>query len=383
MRAIALPSPFALERAATTGVFFANGLGIGAWAAAIPRLSDALALSEGRLSLVLLAFAAGAVTAMPLVGLAAARLDTGRTTAAAGLAFAAALATLPLAGGLAALCLLAFATGAANGTVDVAMNAHASGLEVRRGRPIMSSFHAAFSLGGFAGAVLGAAFAGLGDAAGLWGPALIAAAVVAAGAPHLRGGAPAPGHGTPLALPRRAMLGLCAAALACMLVEGAMADWSAVYLATVGGAGRAAAAGYAAFSLCMLAGRLTGDRLLHALGAPRVVLAGGTLAAAGLALAAAMPGPVPASIGFGLVGLGLANVVPAVFSAAARQGGPAAAGVAMAATAGYGGFLLGPPVIGLIASGAGLRTGILVLAGAAAAVAMLASSVRKTDNPPN
>ncbi|WP_207486048.1 MFS transporter [Arenibaculum pallidiluteum] len=365
-------------RIATTGVFFANGLGIGAWAAAIPRLQDALSLSAGRLSLALLAFAAGAVVSMPAVGILASRIDTGHTTLAGGLAFALALLCPPLAGDLVLLCAAAFVVGAANGTVDVSMNAHASGIERQWGTPIMSSFHAAFSLGGFAGAGLGAALAALnpeaGALAGLWGPGLLAAGIVAAGARALgTGWRPAPSGA--LATPGRAALALCAVALVCMLIEGAMADWSAVYLSE-SGAGAAAAAGYAAFSLAMVAGRLLGDRVVAAVGAPGVVLGGGAMAAAGLALAAAVPAPVAASAGFALVGLGLSNVVPAVFSAAARIGATPAAGVAMAATAGYAGFLLGPVAIGGIASALGLRAGIVVLAGGAVLVALLASAVR-------
>lgn len=366
------------ERAATAAVFLANGIGIGAWAASIPLFKARLALSDGALSLVLLAFAAGAVLSMPLAGLLAPRLGTGRATRLALPVFAAALVLPPLTWSLPALAAAAFVAGAANGALDVSMNAHASAVERRWGAAIMSSFHAAFSAGGLAGAGLGIALTAIGaDAAWVMGSAAALAAALAAAGWTALGHGEAAQAGPSLALPGRAALPLCAVALLCMMCEGAMADWSAVYLATVAQALPAtAAAGYAAFSAAMIVGRVVGDRVIQALGRAQVVRAGGALAAAGLALAAALPLPLPVATGFALVGLGLSNVVPAVFSAAGRLGGSPAAGIAMAATAGYAGFLAGPPLVGATASAAGLRAGIVLLAFGTAAVALLAGAVR-------
>ena len=366
------------ERAAATAVFFGNGIGIGAWAASIPVFKAHLALSDGTLSLALLAFAAGAVLAMPLAGLLASRLGTGHATRLATLAFAAVLLLPPLAVSLPTLAVAAFAVGLANGALDVAMNAHASSLERRWRAAIMSSFHAAFSAGGLAGAALGAGLATAG-AAWILGAAAALAASLAAGAwAGLRGEGEVPAPAGPgLMLPGRAALPLCAAALLCMLCEGAVADWSAVYLRAVAGAPPGtAAAGYAAFSAAMLAARLAGDGAVRALGRTRVVRAGGALAALGLALAVAVPMPLPVAAGFALVGLGLSNVVPAVFSAAGRLGASPSAGVAMAATAGYAGFLAGPVVVGTAAQMAGLQTGLGLLVACASAVALLAGAVR-------
>ncbi len=367
------------ERAAVTTVFLANGLGIGAWAASIPVFKARLALSDGALSLALLAFAAGAVLAMPLAGLLAPRLGTGRATRLAAPVFAATLLLPPMAASLPALAAAAFVVGAANGALDVAMNAHASGVERRWGAAIMSSFHAAFSAGGLAGAALGAGLAAVGAVWAMRAAAALAAALAAGAWAALRDegtAAPTPA-GPGLMLPGRAALPLCAAALLCMLCEGAMADWSAVYLAAVAGASRSqAAAGYAAFSAAMLAGRLAGDGAVRSLGRAQVVGAGGALAAVGLALAVAVPAPLPAVAGFALVGLGLSNVVPAVFSAAGGLGASPAAGVAMAATAGYAGFLAGPVMIGAAAQAAGLQAGVGLLVACAGAVALLAGAVR-------
>ena len=358
------------ERLAIFGVFFANGLGIGAWAAAIPRLKTELSLSDGALSLVLLGFAAGAVTAMPLTGLLAARMSSGRATSAAGAAFVTVLALPALAPSLALLCAATFVVGAANGAMDVSMNAHASDVERRWGRPIMSSFHAAFSLGGVAGAVLGAQLAQFASALGLWGPCLIGLAVVGLAA------GPLWGHGgglrsAAIAIPGRSLAPLAALALLSMLTEGAVGDWSGTYLMQSGVAIGFVAAAYAAFSLCMITGRIFGDAIVALVGPRATVAIGSAIAAAGLAIAVAWPG-LPAGVaGFALVGAGISNVVPVIFSAAGRSGLTPAVGIASAATAGYAGLLLGPVVVGGIAAVADLRTAIATLA----LVALLASAL--------
>ncbi|MGQ9366178.1 MFS transporter [Azospirillum sp. ST 5-10] len=358
-------------RLATTVVFLINGLGIGAWAAALPRFKGQLGLGDGDLGLVLVSFAAGAVVAMPAAGIAGSRLRTGPVTGACALAFAALLAVPAFAPSLASLCLAAALVGLANGAVDVLMNAHASGIERRWGRPIMSSFHAAFSAGGAVGALAGGWIGAVRADAGLWGPAVAGVLLVLLAGRALGPGDRAAG-GAPLAVPGRPLMALAALAFLCMMIEGAVADWSGAYLAGAGVTPGLVAAGYAAFSLCMLAGRLVGDRAVERLGARRTVRGGGALAAAGLALAVLAPGLASGIVGFGLVGIGLANVVPAVFSLAARAAASAPAGVAAAATAGYAGFLSGPAILGGVAALGTLRWSIALLALAALALALLA-----------
>ncbi len=148
------------ERCAVTTVFFGSGLGIGAWAASVPTFKDRFALSDGALSIALLAFAAGAVVSMPLAGLLAPRFGAARLIRLTALLFAATLLLPPLAWSLPSLVVAVFAMGAGQGSLDVAMNAYASGVEQRWKAPIMSSFHAAWSAGGLSGAALGAALAG-------------------------------------------------------------------------------------------------------------------------------------------------------------------------------------------------------------------------------
>ena len=221
--------------------------------------------------------------------------------------------------------------------MDVAMNANTSDVERRSGRPLMSSFHAAFSLGGASGAVLGGWLGeretALGLDLGLLGPALLSSLLVAIAVPFLmREGHGF--HGAGFAAPSRRLLPLAALTFVLMATEGSVGYWSGTYLARSGVAVGATAAGYAAFSLLMITGRLVGDGIVGAAGARATIGLGALIAAAGLAISAAWPGMAGVVVGFGLVGAGLANVVPVLFSVAGRTGSSPAVGVASAATAG-------------------------------------------------
>jgi MFS family permease len=164
---------------------------------------------------------------------------------------------------------------------------------------------------------------------------------------------------------------LAALAFLCMMIEGAVADWSAVFLrSTLDGAAGVAALGYSAFAFSMAACRIVGDASVRRLGSSKVVVLGGLVAACGLALVLAVPSITSACVGFALVGIGLANIVPVIFSAAGRSTVTPAIGVSMAATAGYAGFLAGPPMIGFGAGILGLRLALCVLVIAASIVCL-------------
>lgn len=352
---------------AISAVFFGNGFGIGTWAAQLPRFKAALGLSDGELSFALLAFGLGAVVLMPVVGWLAAAIGSGRVVLASSFGFAATLLLPGLAPTLPLLVAASLLAGACNGAMDVSMNTNATVVERAWGSAIMSSFHAFFSLGG----LVGAAASGLLISAGLdivrtlllsclvMGALFLAAAFFTINEEEPSAG----GHG--LAWPRGAVMGLAVLTLLCFLVEGAIVDWSAIYLRTVAGASlEAAVTGFAAFSLTMTICRFMGDYAVRHLGRVRTVMFGSLLAAAGLGLALAVPQPLIGSIGFALVGLGLANVVPVLFSTAGETPGiPPSMGVAMVATLGYAGLLFGPPFIGFGGDLIGLRPmlGLLVL----------------------
>jgi MFS family permease len=360
-------------------VFFVNGLMVGSWAARIPALRDGLGIGDGELGIALAFVAAGALATMPLSGALVARLGS-RPPTRVFIALMCVAPVLPfLVPSFALLLAAAFALGAANGGVDVAMNAQGATVEKRAGRLLFGRLHAAFSAGGLAGAATGALAAGLGiDArANL---AIAGALCAAVTLPATRGlladdaverAAPA------FARPTRPLLALGVLAFCCLLAEGAALDWSAVYVRDdLGGADALAALAYAAFSATMLAGRLLSDRLVEGRRPSALLRAGGTVAGGGLALALLLDAPAAALAGFALLGGGLALTIPLVFRAAAGSGtsgaGPSLAAVS---TMGYTGFLAGPPLIGAIAEASSLSVGLAFVAFMAAAAAVLAPAV--------
>ncbi|HEX2728994.1 MAG TPA: MFS transporter [Rubrobacteraceae bacterium] len=369
-------------RLAVLGVFFLNGLAVASWFVRIPAVRDNLDLSEGTLGLALLGAAVGAMVSMPLAGALSSRFGSRRVVGATALLISFSLIPPALVPNLVLLVPALVLLGAANGALDVSMNSQAVVVEQRYGRTIMSSFHAAFSFGGLAGAASG----GLIAAAGV-GPlphlssvaALCAVAALVAYRPLLPASADAVGDGAPaFARPTKALLGLGVISFCVLLGEGAMADWSAVYLNDTLATGPGfAAAGYAAFSLSMAFGRLFGDRLAERLGPATLVRACGALAAIGLGLALAAGQPYLALLGFGCAGAGFSIVFPAALSAAGRTKGMAA-GPALAAvsTAGYTGFLIGPPTIGFAAEVLGLGGALYIVVILSAAIVLLAGAVR-------
>jgi MFS family permease len=366
-------------RVAIVAAFLVDGVGIGSWAASVPALRQSLGLTDSALSLGLLAFAAGGIAAMPATGWLLTRVASHRATIAAAPAAAFALVLPGLAPSLPLLVAAAFVFGICKGFLDVSMNTYATAIQRAWGSPIMSSFHAAFSVGGLLGSLaMGLLFShGLNVRTSLILIAIAAlpligvVAALARSAPDECAETPPPGF----VWPSRALLSIGLLCFLSMMIEGGMADWSGVYLATVAGASTAgAAAGYAAFSVMMVMGRLGGDWTIQRFGGALTLRLGAAAAAVGLALALSIAAPATAVVGFALVGLGAANIVPLLFTVAARSGAAApGAAIAMAATVGYAGFLLGPPAIGFAADHVGLRLALAILFVAAAFIAVFAA----------
>lgn len=376
MPAAPVPESVAARRAVGT-MFFINGFVLASWLPHIPAVKAAHGISDGQLGLVLLCMAAGAMLALPLAGGLVARLGSRRVTAGAALGLCAALPFPLFAPHVLALGAALVALGATNALLDVSMNAQAVEVARRWPRPIMSAFHGLFSLGGLGGAAAaGAAIAaGAGPRAHALGTAIACAAVVARGIPRLLSSPRADGPPSLVFVrPTGALLPLGALALCGLLVEGAMGDWSAVYLHdTLGGSAAFAATGFAAASLAMAAGRFGGDGLVDRFGPARVLRASAAVAATGLGRALVVGELVIGVVGFGLVGLGIANVIPILFSAAGSvPGTPPGIGIATVATMGYLGFLAGPPLIGLVADATGLRVALGLVAGLCAVIAISA-----------
>jgi MFS family permease len=367
-------------RAAVSAVFFVNGAVVASWVPHIPDVRARHGLSDGQLGIVLLAMAVGSVLALPVAGWLVGRLGSRAMTAIAGLGLCLALPLPVISGSADALAASLALLGAANGALDVSMNAHALSVESRYERPIMSSFHAFFSLGGAAGAA-GAAFAmwlgvaGMGQVGTAAGIGVIVILISAKGllSPDPRSERPARVFGRPTP----ALLLLGGLAFAGLLAEGSMGDWSALYLRdSLAASSAAAAVGFAAFSLAMTIGRLTGDRVVARIGPVWALRISGGIATFGLAGGLAIGTPIAAIVGFGLVGLGIANIVPVLFSAAGRAAGSAVgSALAAVATPGYLGFLAGPPLIGLTAEHSSLGAGLGIVCAACALVAAGASKL--------
>ena len=388
------PAPPTAARAAAALLFFMNGALFASWVSRIPAIQAARGLSHETLGFALFGVALGALVAMPLAGWGVTRWGSHRISQGTALGFCVSLPWLAVAPNAWWLGVALFGFGALHGALDVAMNAQAVAIEGRYGRPIMSSFHALWSLGGLTGSALGGVVAAgqigpwmhfcvaalvLGGGTLLWAwPRLLDAGEVEAWAnsknqgPNSKRSAGA-SKTTGLFWPPRVLLALGAVAFCIMLGEGAMADWSAIFLRDNTGASEGlAAAGYAAFSIAMAGARFGGDALATRFGAVALVRAGSLLAAAGLTVALLGGRPMLALAGFAAVGAGFATIVPQVFSAAGRAAGVAPGpALAITTTVGYAGFLIGPPLIGFAAQHLGLRTALgLVVVMCAVAVAL-------------
>jgi MFS family permease len=334
------------SRLAVATFFFLTGMTFASWAARIPAIQTRLGLSAGALGVALLGTAVGELVSMNLAGYLVTRFGSRSLTILASLCLSAVLPLLALAPNLPMLVATLVLFGASFGTVNVAMNTQGATVEQRYGRTIFNSFHACYSIGGLSGSLLGALAASHNIIPWLHflllallgiGMALAVARLL------LPAHADAQGAGIAFARPTRTLLALGFVAFCVVLGEGAMADWSAVYLHTILGAAMGVAAtGYAAFSIVMAVGRGLGDRLTNRLGAALMVRLGGQVAASGLTLALVVNQVPLALVGFGLVGAGCAVIFPLTLSAAGRASQRVSGtAIATVATCGYVGFLAG------------------------------------------
>ncbi|WP_280919476.1 MFS transporter [Streptomyces sp. SPB4] len=347
-------------RRATFAFFLLNGFLMGMWIVHIPVVEQRTGIGHAELGRLLLLLGAGAFLGMRLAGPLTDRLGARRVLPASAALCGAAVVLPGLAEGVPALAAALFLLGIGNGTLDVSMNAHAVEVERGYGRPLMSAFHAAFSVGGVLAALAGALVLdrGRSPATVLGATAAGSLLVTACAARLLLPRAPAdtpcgPAATAPAAAVRRAASPrririLAALAFLLMLCEGVANDWSTPHLRDVLGASAGTAAlAYGAFATTMTAGRMLADRVAGRLGPAAVLRAGSAVAAAGLTLAALAPNVPAALTGWAVLGAGLSGCVPQLFSAAGHAD-PAAAGANVARVAGLGylGMLAGPAVIG-------------------------------------
>lgn len=346
----------------------------------VPFAKAGLGLDEAALGVILLALGGGSIVAMPLAGVAIHYWGSRPVLVASSLITCAALPWLaspanPL---LLAATLLIF--GAALGAMDVAMNAHGIAVQRHMSKPIMSSLHALFSVGGLVGATVVAVLlrAGMSLTACAAVIAVTLALLALLDQRHLIRGLHEDTGATLVIVPKPAVLLLGALCFISFLGEGAVLDWSAVFLREVRFVDVSLAGiGYAVFSVAMAAGRFAGDRITEALGTRPVLRIGSALAALGFLAIAILPSTSAALAGFVLVGLGASNLVPVLFSASGRVPGvPAGIGLATVTTIAYAGLLLGPGLIGFVAESTSLPVAFAMLAAMFGCVVFGATLVR-------
>nr|BFD86272.1 MFS transporter [Streptomyces sp. Xyl84] len=381
-----MPDPSLVRlRIALTAFFALDGFVFAGWVVRIPAVKEQTHASAGALGLALLGVSAGAVVTMTLTGRLCRRYGSHPVTVVCAVLLSLSVALPPLTHSAPALGAVLLVFGAAYGGINVAFNSAAVDLVAALRRPVMPTFHAAFSLGGMVGAGLGGLVAGhLSPTRHLLSLTLIGLLVTAvAGRTLLRITPPAPspspsGRARPGERDTRRLDGrtrvmvlvLGLIALCTAYGEGAMADWGALHFTQdLAASPGVAAVGYSCFALAMTVGRLTGTTLLERLGRTRTIVAGGCVGAVGMLLGCLAPTVWAALLGFAVTGLGLANLFPVAVERAGALAGPS--GVATASTLGYGGMLLGPPAIGFMAEWLSLRaalTSVAVLAAVAAAI---------------
>ena len=376
MTALPTPAPVVpgrLEQMSTRIAFFIAGFGIAAWAPLVPYAKARAELSEGTLGLLLLCLGVGSIIAMPVAGGLASRYGCRRVLSAGTIMICLALPMLATVSSIPLLMAGLFLFGAGLGTVDSTVNLQAVIVERASGKTMMSGFHGLFSLGGIVGAagVSGLLGLGLSPLQSTLVVIVVTLAALLKAAPHLLPYG-SESSGPAFAIPHGVVLFIGCLCFIVFLAEGAVLDWSAVFLSAERGLDEAyAGLGYAAFALTMTAGRLTGDAIVRRLGATHVIVIGGALATAGMLLATLFPAWETALLGYALVGAGCSNIVPVLYTAVGRQKVmPEHIAVPAITTLGYAGILAGPAVIGFIAHGSSLSTAFVLIAVLLATVAI-------------
>lgn len=340
------------EQFSTRVAFFVAGFSMASWAPLVPLAKQRVGIDDGTLGLVLLCLGGGSILAMPLAGYLTARLGCRRVISAAGLLMCLMLPLLASVTSLPALIVAVLLFGASLGMLDCAINIQAIIVEKASARAMMSGFHGLFSLGGIIGAAGMTALLSAGLTPLIATLVVVAVLLVALyrAAPHLLPFG-SESDGPLFAVPRGIVLLLSVLCFIVFLTEGAMLDWSAVFLVSERQMSASyAGLGYAAFAATMTVGRLTGDAIVNRLGGARVTIIGGVCAAAGIALSLCVPAWPAALLGYALVGAGCSNIVPVLYTAIGRQTRmPQSAAIPAMTSLGYAGILVGPAAIGLLA----------------------------------
>jgi len=373
------------SRVAILITFFFHGAIFGNWVTRIPDVKQRLNLSDGQLGLLLLAISSGLIMSINFSGGLIARYSSAKITLVASLVGVSILPFLGFLPTFSAMWLMMFAYGVAMTYMDVAMNAQAVIVERKYGKPIMSSFHGSYSIGGFAGALYGGMMIDFHQPAEihfLSVSVIVASCMMILSRYFVNDPKVAQQEQPPIfKIPPMTLLPLGVIALISSVGEGAMADWTAIFLIKYQQVTESQATyGFAAFSLTMTIGRLVGDRITRKVSPIQILQVNGLIAMSGLSLAVFSNYFVVTIIGFALVGLGLSVIIPIVFTRAGNmpefQSG---VGIASVASIGYLGFLAGPPLIGFIAQHISLRFAFMILAILMTGIILIASRLEKIN----
>jgi len=349
---VLVPTANYSERMSTRIAFLIAGLLMSAWAPLVPLVKARTGLDDGGLGLLLLGLGGGSIVAMPFAGYLTAHYGCRPVVIWATIVLCAVLPLLSTVVWLPGLVIAVIIFGASMGMLDCAMNIQSVIVEKNSGQALQSGFHGLYSVGGILGAGAMTTLLTLG-----LHPLIAALCIVATVLGALYKAAPAfltygTERGGPMfAVPRGIVLFLGALCFIVFLTEGAILDWSAVFLVSSRGLEPSIAGlGYASFAAAMTVGRLTGDAIVSKLGGVRVVALGGLCAAAGMIVSLGIDGWVASLIGYALVGAGCSNIVPVLFTAVGRQQRmPQAVAIPAVISMGYAGILIGPVFIGAVA----------------------------------
>lgn len=354
-----------IVRNATRCGFFMAGFGLSVWAPLVPYVRERIEMTDAVFGLLLLCIGVGSLTWMPLSGVLVSRWGIRPVQLCSVVLLALALAGMALTDSMLLLALALFCFGGSLGVIDVIMNIQAVLVETAVGRRLMSNFHGMYSLGAISGALMLTGLLTVGLAPEI-GSFLMIGLIVAANLGLARGFLPnrAPGGGFAFVRPTGVVLLVGLMCFVVYLAEGAVLDWSALYLTGEKGLEVAEGGlGYAAFALMVTIARFAGGPLVNALGTARVIAFGGLLAAFGIGLSLAAEHWAVALIGYGLCGLGCANVSPVLISSLSRQDGmPVQLAVTVATTIGFAGVLAGPAMMGVVAHFSSLGMAFALLA---------------------
>jgi len=348
-------------RRAVALFFLVSGFGFATWASRIPTIQHQLGLNEAELGGVLLAMPTGLMLTLPITGVLLRRYSSRQVMLVGAILYNLVLALLGQVAHTWQLVALLFGFGVSRNLLNISVNAQSVGVQACYGRSIIASFHGVWSVAGFGAAALGTLLVRqvVGTGPHFAAVAAVLTLVALASYRHTLPVPPAPAgpaRKPGFAWPDRALLGFGAITFAAMACEGTMYDWSAIYFEKAVHLPKATATlGFAIYMVAMTVGSFSGDYLANRLGVPRVLRSSGALIGAGLGLAALVPQPLVAGLGFVLVGLGISCVVPMVFGLAGRAAANSGTAIAGVSTVGYFGFLLVPPLVGFIAEAANLR----------------------------